>query len=358
VVKLLDFGIAKIRLDQLASVESAGLTKTGAMLGSPLYMSPEQAQGAKTIDARTDLWSLGVVLYQLLSGKTPHGHIDTMGGLILAICSQPPRLVQDHAPWVAPEAAAIVHRALRIDVASRFQSASEMLDALRAQLPAGTALHEKSLVPMTEQALEVCAPRLEIAASNALPTHHAESAFDATLPDPAKVPGATTTAGVAQPRPAETKRSSILYYGAAALVVLSGGGFAASRWIGARAALVPSQAPAIQAAVPSAASSAPPAPVPVPSLSFPLGVPAGSKVDIDGVSTPVSGTAVVVNGPPGSDHAVHVVLGKAESSTSVHVTNGGLVPDRIVLATPTVVRAPPNPSPIGQPQITNKWNGN
>src|SRR5262245_5329880 len=71
IIKLLDFGIAKIKMDQSQETESAGLTKTGNMLGSPLYMSPEQARGAKGIDHRTDIWSLGVVLYQALCGKTP-----------------------------------------------------------------------------------------------------------------------------------------------------------------------------------------------------------------------------------------------------------------------------------------------
>src|SRR5262249_24458096 len=73
VVKLLDFGIAKIAPDpSYDSGETAGLTRTGSMLGSPLYMSPEQARGHKDIDRRADVWSMGVVLYQALTGRTPH----------------------------------------------------------------------------------------------------------------------------------------------------------------------------------------------------------------------------------------------------------------------------------------------
>src|SRR5262249_27701770 len=76
VVKILDFGIAKVKLDQMDQDTSSELTRTGSMLGSPQYMSPEQAQGLKSLDHRTDVWSMGVVLYKMLSGRTPHHDID------------------------------------------------------------------------------------------------------------------------------------------------------------------------------------------------------------------------------------------------------------------------------------------
>src|SRR5689334_19812220 len=101
VVKLLDFGIAKITHDPSESkAETAGLTRTGSMLGSPLYMSPEQARGHKDLDRRADLWSLGVVLYQALTGRTPHQDTDALGELIIAICTEEPSPIQELAPWV------------------------------------------------------------------------------------------------------------------------------------------------------------------------------------------------------------------------------------------------------------------
>ena len=72
VMKILDFGIAKVLMDVMQRSEEGGLTRTGSMLGSPHYMSPEQAQGLRTIDQRSDIWSLGVVLYKTLTGQTPH----------------------------------------------------------------------------------------------------------------------------------------------------------------------------------------------------------------------------------------------------------------------------------------------
>jgi cytochrome c peroxidase len=159
VVKLLDFGIAKIKMEQGIAADGS-LTNTSALVGSPLFMSPEQARGHKDIDFRTDVWSLGVVLYKLLTGRTPYEHMDALGELILAICSEPAQPVQDFAPWVPEEVAAVVRRALQIHRADRFQSAAEMLDALRPLLAGGFAIHDAMLVPMTDAERAVVAPRL------------------------------------------------------------------------------------------------------------------------------------------------------------------------------------------------------
>ena len=147
VVKLLDFGIAKVKEEQLTGGTDPALTRTGSMMGSPLYMSPEQAQGLKTVDHRTDVWSLGAVLYEVLTGKTPHHRAETLGQLIIAICSAPPVPIQQLAPSVMPEVAEIVHRALRLDPKERFQSVAEMRDAIRRLLPQGMNLTDAMLVP-------------------------------------------------------------------------------------------------------------------------------------------------------------------------------------------------------------------
>jgi serine/threonine-protein kinase len=71
VVKLLDFGVAKVQEDASESGAQEGLTQTGSMLGSPMYMSPEQARSAREVDHRSDIWSMGMVLYRALAGRTP-----------------------------------------------------------------------------------------------------------------------------------------------------------------------------------------------------------------------------------------------------------------------------------------------
>ncbi len=145
-MKLLDFGIARVK-EQLQSPQNPALTTTGAMLGSPLYMSPEQALGPKNIDQRTDLWSLGVVLYEALTGRTPHD-VETVGALILAICTKPARGLAEVAPHVRAPVGAIVKHMLEIDSRLRYGSASDLLDDLKNELPSGFALDESMLVSL------------------------------------------------------------------------------------------------------------------------------------------------------------------------------------------------------------------
>lgn len=149
-VKLLDFGVAKIKLDWATSDEAGGLTRTGAMLGSPLYMAPEQARGSRKVDDRADLWSLGVVLYRALAGRVPNQDIDGLGELIIAICTKAPPSVRDVAPWVPREVEAIVQRALALDPADRFGSALAMLEAIRALIPSDE-IDEGMLVPLSPE---------------------------------------------------------------------------------------------------------------------------------------------------------------------------------------------------------------
>ena len=160
-VKVLDFGVAKARRDPGDLGQSStdgGLTRTGAILGSPLYMSPEQARSVKSIDHRADLWSLGVVLYQALAGRTPYEHISGLGDLILALCGDLPPSVQHFAPWVPPEVAALTDRALRIEPGERFQSADEMLAAVRELLPRGVEVHDDMLVALDDTTHDHVAP--------------------------------------------------------------------------------------------------------------------------------------------------------------------------------------------------------
>jgi eukaryotic-like serine/threonine-protein kinase len=135
VVKVLDFGIAKVRADPMSANAQSSITRTGSLLGSPLYMSPEQVVGNKSIDARTDVFSLGVTMYEALSGVPPHHEVETIGALVLAICSGKRESLQSRAFWVPDDVAAIVEKSLALDPADRFQTMTEMQAAIATLLP-------------------------------------------------------------------------------------------------------------------------------------------------------------------------------------------------------------------------------
>ena len=144
-VKLLDFGVARVKAG-LGGVDR--LTTTGVMLGTPLYMSPEQVMGAKDLDHRADVWSMGVVLYEALAGMTPHEDVETLGALLVAICGKPARPLRAVTPEVSEHTSLIVERALAIDPAKRYQTAAQMLAELLAALPSGTHLDEATFGPL------------------------------------------------------------------------------------------------------------------------------------------------------------------------------------------------------------------
>ena len=131
VVKVLDFGIAKMRAEAEAEggPVKGNLTATNSTLGSPAYMSPEQVRGAKTLDARSDLWSMGVVLYQLVSGALPF-EADALSAMLLAIMNGVPVPLGARAPWAPPGVAGIIERAMQRDPAQRFASAREMREEI------------------------------------------------------------------------------------------------------------------------------------------------------------------------------------------------------------------------------------
>jgi hypothetical protein len=126
-VKVLDFGIAKIK----DAEGGHGLTQTGTMMGTPYYMSPEQARGAKDIDHRTDLYACGVMFYQMLTGKFPF-EAPNIPALLVKITSEDPVPVQQINPQIPAELAFAIERAMAKEVEARFQSAGEFANAIRA----------------------------------------------------------------------------------------------------------------------------------------------------------------------------------------------------------------------------------
>jgi serine/threonine protein kinase len=128
VVKILDFGVAKITQTEEGSTSQTG---TGAVLGTPLYMSPEQARGSRDVDHRTDLWSLAMVTYFALTGLLAIGG-ETFGDVLLKICVEPLPSLRAGAPLLPLSVDRWFQQACAREPAERFQSAQEFIDSLRA----------------------------------------------------------------------------------------------------------------------------------------------------------------------------------------------------------------------------------
>jgi eukaryotic-like serine/threonine-protein kinase len=127
-VKVLDFGISKVT-GMAGSGPDMGMTKTAAVMGSPYYMSPEQVQSSRNVDPRSDIWSLGIILYELLTGRVPFGG-DTIAELVLKIMTAPAPPLRQLRPDVPEGIEAVVLRCLEKDRAHRYSNVAELAFAL------------------------------------------------------------------------------------------------------------------------------------------------------------------------------------------------------------------------------------
>jgi serine/threonine-protein kinase len=186
IAKVLDFGVAKI---EATSLTGDSHTRTGSLLGTPYYMSPEQAQGNKAIDHRSDLWALGVIAFECLTGKRPFAS-DGLGDLVLQICIRDLPVPSAVAP-VPIGFDAWFERAMRREPDERFQSAKELADSLREALGAKDS-------PSVPELLVTTAPT-----STPLPSSPTSATLDedarVTAPETASVDAAAETVYEAVP---------------------------------------------------------------------------------------------------------------------------------------------------------------
>ena len=127
-VKILDFGVSKFNI---LNADEMSMTRTGAVMGTPYYMSPEQAKGSRAIDARSDLYSVGVIIYEALTGQVPF-NADTFNELIFKIALEAPPPAESFVPNLDPAFAGIMRKAMAREPTERYQTADEMRAALLA----------------------------------------------------------------------------------------------------------------------------------------------------------------------------------------------------------------------------------
>ncbi len=311
-VKVLDFGISKI-----AAVIGARLTQTASVMGSPLYMAPEQMRSARNVDPRADIWALGVVLYELLTGRVPFD-AETMTELCLKVVQDapvPPETLRFDLP---PALRAIIARCLEKDPTRRFAEAGELAAALEPFAPIASRPRAES--PRRSTQLGVPAPSVyqaPMASSGALPR------VSTPLPHQTQQTPASwghTKAPPGPRRPALLAVSMFLAFAVVGLVALRAvrGHLVASAPVPPP---VPSLAPPPLAARPVASASA----------TAPTGMAVGSAVTL------TSGAAMSAPLPAMAD--------AGEPSTSGSTTLSPRPPPVRVVASPARARSGPPGAP-------------
>ncbi|MGK3986773.1 serine/threonine-protein kinase [Sorangium sp. So ce136] len=347
IVKVLDFGIAK----QVQEQPPSAVTTSSVIIGSPRYMSPEQVRAAKRLDHRSDLWSMGVIVYEALTGRTPFED-ETLGGLIIAICAEPWPLPSALVPALGAGVDRFMARALERDPAARFQSADEMVDAFAALVGARPPMRSESALLRAERSDAPVDPTAATAPQDGIAARH-----DDAGPAPAAAPEVAPTAApeVAPRAPADDITLAALAtrapkkqraWGKLAWLLAAGAtGMAAAAALHLR----PERRTGEPIAAAASAASAP-APAAAPALTSPAArdatvpvrlaiEPPGAIVKVDGRAVAVDGGAVEIHGAIGSTHVVDVQKDGRQMTRAVVVEASGAVPDRLVLAAPAPARA-------------------
>ena len=296
-VKVLDFGVSKLTGAEMA------LTGTVQALGSPLYMSPEQMQAARDVDGRSDIWSLGIVLFELLGGRTPF-HAETLPELCTKVFFGEPLPLTSLRPDVPPALIAVILGCLEKDRARRFQNVAALAAALAPFASPRARIYAERVAAI--QSVEVAVSR----PTDVLPPapDHAGPRTVSLISMPAIAETGPTASSVSLPLAAPPRRPVGLLAAAIALAIAA----PAAAYFGLRSRAV--DAPPIAAPLPSSAAAAPavsaaPAGSASPSSSAPVvdvAPPAASAAPARS-SAPLAGprrapTASPVSRPPRPDY--------------------------------------------------------
>ena len=208
-VKILDFGISKEQ-----GPASTSLTATESILGTPRYMSPEQIRAAKDVDARADIWSMGVILYEMLSGRGPYeAPGESVGELFAHVLFTEPRPLRQWLPDLPPGLEEVVFRCIRRERAHRFNDVAELAEALRPFAAAESHRHIDTVCSALGGAK--AEPPTKHLVTSGDTEHSAESVIAPTLAAPDAAPASSHSRPTpsapteAEPRTLDTSTRSV-----------------------------------------------------------------------------------------------------------------------------------------------------
>jgi hypothetical protein len=275
-VKVLDFGIAKLTATEGDAASTSGLTQTGAVMGTPYYMAPEQVFGESKIDARADVWSLGVILYECLSGKRPIEG-DNFGQIFKNIAMGEVVPVERHVPSVPAAIASLIGRMLTRDKEKRPADLREVYSVLSRYRDASA---ERASQPMPAAASvpppfgEPNLQQLEMEAASAAPAPSEIGHDTGKATAKRRESGDSIGGAAAAVTGGRGGRPRGAWIGIAAAVVLAAASVSVGAWrytrpgpaasaasLAATGPGVGAGASAVVAAAPAAAPAAPPAPL-------------------------------------------------------------------------------------------------
>lgn len=222
--QVLDFGIAKLTADEGEAAKTAGLTQTGSMLGTPYYMSPEQAFGEKGVDQRADVWAMGVILYQCLTGRRPVSG-ENLGQLFKVLMSGDIVPIRQVAPHLPDDVCHLIDRMLVTDRHQRLPDLREVLAVLKRYTDAAAQTFDAPIAPIETETTHGSSvlPAVPQDAATPIVVHGGTVAMQPgdALPATTAAPLTRASSGPSPPRPGG--RSGPLIAGIVLALVVGGG---------------------------------------------------------------------------------------------------------------------------------------